>query len=103
MHALLGVEPAVFFNSDSEKSGGIINLSDHEMPADISDPISSSEEEDVTEKLDCPQEISNDEKSQCKALGTLFTSKCCSKNCLLHLTAHEIINAKIKVSNVSEI
>ena len=66
------------------------------MPADISDPISSSEEEEVTEKLDCPQEISDDEKSQCKALGTLFTSKWCSKNCLLHLAGHEIINARRK-------
>ena len=68
----------------------------------ISDPLSSSEEEEVPEKLNCPQEISDDEKSQCKVLGTFFTSQCCSKDCLLHLTGHEIINARRKVCNVSE-
>ena len=110
MHAILGVEPAVFLSSDSEESGSIINLSDHshsdEMPADNSNSISRSSgeeiEEEVTEQLDCPQEFSDDEKSQRKALGTLFTSKCCSKNCLLHLTGHEVINARRRVGNISE-
>ena len=49
-------------------------------------------------RLDCPVEQLDDELLEREALVTLFTLKCCSKDCLLHLiVGHDGINARRKM------
>ena len=47
------------------------------------------------------EQLDDEEELERKALVTLFTSKCCSNDCLLHLTGHDIISARRKVCDLN--
>ena len=87
--------PAVFFSSDSEESAA------EEESADEFATSTEAAEVAVQPDHSTAQLICSDEELERKALVTLFTSKCCSRDCLLHLTGHDIINTRRKVCDLS--